>query len=74
MGFVAQRLADGRWIRVLTAVDQYTRTVNHGRELVATGALVSGSILCSIARTVHQQGLFEPDQLNGLGSALILNR
>jgi len=50
------------------------RIVNHGRELVATGALVSGSILCSIARTVHQQGLFEPDQLNGLGSALILNR
>jgi len=25
MDFVAQRLADGRWIRVLTMVDQYTR-------------------------------------------------
>lgn len=25
MDFVAQRLADGRWIRVLTVVDQYTR-------------------------------------------------
>jgi putative transposase len=24
MDFVAQRLADGRWIRVLTDVDQYT--------------------------------------------------
>ena len=25
MDFVAQRLADGRWIRVLTVVDQFTR-------------------------------------------------
>jgi putative transposase len=25
MDFVAQRLSDGRWIRVLTVVDQYTR-------------------------------------------------
>ena len=25
MDFVAQRLPDGRWIRVLTVVDQYTR-------------------------------------------------
>ena len=25
MHFVAQRLPDGRWIRVLTVVDQYTR-------------------------------------------------
>ena len=37
MDFVAQRLADGRWIRVLTVVDQYTRecltlSCRHGSE------------------------------------------
>ncbi len=29
MDFVAQWLSDGRWIRVLTVVDQYTVTVPH---------------------------------------------
>ena len=42
MDFVAQRLPDGRWIRVLTVVDQFTRAVCRQRPQRREGGDRSG--------------------------------
>jgi hypothetical protein len=48
MDFVAQRLSDGRWIRVLTVVDQYTR------ECLTLHADTTRRIACSVCLRVHR--------------------
>ena len=53
MDFVAQRLADGRWIRVLTVVDQYTREC---LTLYADTALSGEKVAIALDRIVSVRG------------------
>lgn len=53
MDFVAQRLADGRWIRVLTVVDQYTREC---LTLHADTALSGEKVAIALERIVTLRG------------------
>jgi putative transposase len=53
MDFVAQRLADGRWIRVLTVVDQYTREC---LTLHADTALSGEKVATALDRVVALRG------------------
>jgi putative transposase len=54
MDFVAQRLADGRWIRVLTVIDQYTREC---LVLHADTALSGEKVAISLDRIVAVRGV-----------------
>jgi len=51
--FVAQRLSDGRWIRVLTVVDQYTREC---LTLHADTALSGGKVVAALDKIVASRG------------------
>jgi putative transposase len=53
MDFVAQRLADGRWIRVLTVVDQFTREC---LTLFADTSLNGDKVAAQLDRIVIQRG------------------
>lgn len=53
MDFVAQRLPDGRWIRVLTVVDQYTREC---LTLFADTALSGEKVAAALDRIVALRG------------------
>ena len=53
MDFVAQRLADGRWIRVLTVVDQYTREC---LTLHADTALSGEKVATALDKVVASRG------------------
>jgi putative transposase len=53
MDFVAQRLADGRWIRVLTVVDQYTREC---LTLLADVALSGEKVATALDQVVALRG------------------
>lgn len=53
MDFVAQRLADGRWIRVLTVVDQYTREC---LTLHADTALSGGKVAAALDKILANRG------------------
>jgi putative transposase len=53
MDFVAQRLADGRWIRVLTVVDQYTREC---LALFADIALSGEKVATALDKVVADRG------------------
>jgi len=53
MDFVAQRLADGRWIRVLTVVDQYTREC---LVLFADVALSGDKVAAALDKVVAARG------------------
>jgi putative transposase len=53
MDFVAQRLADGRWIRVLTMVDQFTREC---LTLFADTALNGEKVAAQLDRIVIRRG------------------
>jgi putative transposase len=53
MDFVAQRLADGRWIRVLTVVDQFTREC---RTLLADVSLSGEKVAAELDRVVTRRG------------------
>jgi putative transposase len=53
MDFVAQRLADGRWIRVLTVVDQYTREC---LALFADAALSGEKVAAALDQVVARRG------------------
>lgn len=53
MDFVAQRLADGRWIRVLTVVDQYTREC---LTLHADTALSGEKVAVALDKIVARRG------------------
>ena len=53
MDFVAQRLADGRWIRVLTVVDQFTREC---LVLHADTALSGEKVAVALDNVVARQG------------------
>ena len=53
MDFVAQRLPDGRWIRVLTVVDQFTREC---LTLFADTALSGEKVATALDKVVNQRG------------------
>ncbi len=53
MDFVAQRLADGRWIRILTVVDQFTREC---LALFADASLSGEKVTVVLARIVAERG------------------
>jgi putative transposase len=53
MDFVAQRLSDGRWIRVLTVVDQYTREC---LTLLADTALSGEKVAMELSKIVIRRG------------------
>lgn len=53
MDFVAQRLVDGRWIRVLTVVDQFTREC---LALFADGSLTGEKVAAALDRIVADRG------------------
>jgi putative transposase len=53
MDFVAQRLSDGRWIRVLTVVDQYTREC---LTLLADTALSGEKVAKELSKIVTRRG------------------
>ena len=53
MDFVAQRLADGRWIRVLTVVDQYTREC---LTLHADTALSGEKVAAALDKVILRRG------------------
>jgi Integrase core domain len=53
MDFVAQRLADGRWIRVLTVVDQYIREC---LTLHADAALSGEKVAAALEKVVALRG------------------
>ncbi len=53
MDFVAQRLSDGRWIRVLTVVDQYTREC---LTLHADTALSGEKVAAALDKIVASRG------------------
>jgi putative transposase len=53
MDFVAQRLSDGRWIRVLTVVDQYTREC---LTLHADTALSGEKVAAALEKVVGSRG------------------
>lgn len=53
MDFVAQRLSDGRWIRVLTVVDQYTREC---LTLHADTALSGDKVAAALDKIVASRG------------------
>jgi putative transposase len=54
MDFVTQRLADGRWIRVLTIVDQFTREC---LTLFADTALSGEKVAAALDQVVSQRGV-----------------
>jgi len=56
MDFVAQRLPDGRWIRVLTVVDQYTRECV---TLLADNALSGEKVATALDKALLQRGVPE---------------
>jgi putative transposase len=53
MDFVVQRLADGRWIRILTVVDQYTREC---LTLHAETALSGEKVAAALDKIVSERG------------------
>jgi putative transposase len=53
MDFVAQRLPDGRWIRVLTVVDQYTRECV---TLLADNTLSGEKVATALDKALMQRG------------------
>jgi putative transposase len=53
MDFVAQRLADGRWVRVLTVIDQFTREC---LLLYADTALSGGKVALALHAVVASRG------------------
>jgi putative transposase len=53
MDFVAQRLSDGRWIRVLTVVDQYTREC---LTLLADTALSGEKVAIELSKIAIRRG------------------
>jgi putative transposase len=53
MDFVAQRLTDGRWIRVLTVVDQYTRECV---TLLADNTLSGEKVAVALDKVLLQRG------------------
>jgi hypothetical protein len=53
MDFVAARLLDGRWFRVLTVVDQFTREC---LALVADSALNGHRVALALSRLVAERG------------------
>jgi putative transposase len=53
MDFVAQRLSDGRWIRVLTVVDQYTREC---LTLYADTALSGEKVAAALDKIIARRG------------------
>jgi putative transposase len=53
MDFVAQRLPDGRWIRVLTVVDQFTREC---LTLFADNALSGEKVAIALDKVVPLRG------------------
>lgn len=53
MDFVAQRLSDGRWIRVLTVVDQYTREC---LTLHADTALSGEKVAAALDKIISRRG------------------
>jgi putative transposase len=53
MDFVTQRLSDGRWIRVLTVVDQYTREC---LTLHADTALSGEKVAAALDKIVTRRG------------------
>ncbi len=56
MDFVAQRLPDGRWIRVLTVVDQYTRECV---TLLADNTLSGEKVASALDKALVQRGVPE---------------
>ena len=56
MDFVAQRLPDGRWIRVLTVVDQYTRECV---TLLADNTLSGEKVATALDKALLQRGVPE---------------
>jgi len=56
MDFVAQRLPDGRWIRVLTVVDQYTRECV---TLLADNTLSGEKVATALDKVLLQRGVPE---------------
>jgi putative transposase len=56
MDFVAQRLSDGRWIRVLTVVDQYTRECV---TLLADNTLSGEKVATALDKALLQRGVPE---------------
>jgi putative transposase len=54
MDFVAQRLPDGRWIRVLTVVDQFTRECLN---LFADSSLTGEKVATALNKVVSQRGV-----------------
>jgi putative transposase len=54
MDFVAQRLPDGRWIRVLTVVDQYTRECV---TLLADNTLSGEKVAAALDEVLLQRGV-----------------
>lgn len=56
MDFVAQRLSDGRWIRVLTVVDQYTREC---LTLHADTALSGEKVAAALDKIIARRGVPE---------------
>ena len=54
MDFVAQRLADGRWVRVLTVVDQFTREC---LTLFADTSLNGEKVAMALDHVVSQRGV-----------------
>ena len=56
MDFVAQRLPDGRWIRVLTVVDQYTRECV---ALVADNSLSGEKVATALDKALLPRGVPE---------------
>ena len=53
MDFVLQRLPDGRWIRVLAVVDQFTREC---LTLFADTALSGEKVAAALDKVVNQRG------------------
>ena len=53
MDFIAQRLADGRWVRVLTVVDQFTREC---LTLFADTSLNGEKVAMALDKVVSRRG------------------
>jgi transposase InsO family protein len=67
MDFVAQRLPDGRWIRVLTVVDQYTRECV---TLLADNTLSGEKVATALDKALLQRGVPESITVDNVGHAL----
>jgi putative transposase len=53
MDFVAARLLDGRWFRVLTVVDQFTREC---LLLLADSSLTGNKVALALSRVIAERG------------------